>query len=303
MGKTLVPTDIVEDFLLKHFSKSISNLIPLTPGELACPFSFRVGNEEYVIRIHTEIKSFLKDKYAYQHFHSEKLLIPEVLEVGKMDEEYFFAITRKLSGVTLDLLSKEETHRALPSVILALEEIHKIDVSNTRNYGYWNGQGIACDKTWKEHVFSVHKDIDNWLQKYKRPFLSKDVFEKIYGGILELSTICPEERYLVHGDYGFNNLLIEGDRVSGVLDWGESRYGDFVYDIAYSHFYEERFSYAETFKKHYADTHREVQNFDERLSCYLLQIGYGSIKAFVEFGQDENASWAKDKTLLLLQKT
>jgi aminoglycoside phosphotransferase (APT) family kinase protein len=42
-------------------------------------------------------------------------------------------------------------------------------------------------------------------------------------------------RALVHGDYGLNNLLIEGDRVTGILDWEHAHIGNPAYDLGYFH--------------------------------------------------------------------
>src|SRR5207249_1974221 len=48
---------------------------------------------------------------------------------------------------------------------------------------------------------------------------------------------CPEERQVVHGDYGYDNVLAEHGRVTGVLDWEALRYGDPLYDVAYLQLY------------------------------------------------------------------
>ena len=42
-------------------------------------------------------------------------------------------------------------------------------------------------------------------------------------------------RVLVHGDYGLNNLLISGDRVTGILDWEHAHIGNPSYDLGYFH--------------------------------------------------------------------
>jgi len=42
-------------------------------------------------------------------------------------------------------------------------------------------------------------------------------------------------RALVHGDYGLNNLLISGDRVTGILDWEHAHIGNPSYDLGYFH--------------------------------------------------------------------
>jgi aminoglycoside phosphotransferase (APT) family kinase protein len=42
---------------------------------------------------------------------------------------------------------------------------------------------------------------------------------------------AAEERAIVHGDFGFHNLLVSGDRVTAVLDWELATIGDPLVDL------------------------------------------------------------------------
>jgi aminoglycoside phosphotransferase (APT) family kinase protein len=42
----------------------------------------------------------------------------------------------------------------------------------------------------------------------------------------------PDVRHLVHADLFNHNVLVDSTRISGVIDWGCSLYGDFVFDLA-----------------------------------------------------------------------
>lgn len=50
-------------------------------------------------------------------------------------------------------------------------------------------------------------------------FLEREFFEMIYRRLQRLLPFCLEERWLVHGGYGFNNVLVENGAVTAVLDW------------------------------------------------------------------------------------
>ena len=63
-------------------------------------------------------------------------------------------------------------------------------------------------------------------------------FEEGYGRLKELVEFCPEDRHLVHEDLMNFNVLVDRDRISAVLDWGSSIYGDFLYDLVKIVFYE-----------------------------------------------------------------
>jgi aminoglycoside phosphotransferase (APT) family kinase protein len=36
----------------------------------------------------------------------------------------------------------------------------------------------------------------------------------------------------VHGDFGSNNVLADGEHITGVVDWSEAMIGDPLYDVA-----------------------------------------------------------------------
>lgn len=48
---------------------------------------------------------------------------------------------------------------------------------------------------------------------------------------------CPKRNDIVHFDFHTNNVLIEGDHVTGVIDWEGSESGDCAFDLATMLFY------------------------------------------------------------------
>src|SRR3546814_1200742 len=54
--------------------------------------------------------------------------------------------------------------------------------------------------------------------------------------LLPCTTLCrsgaDQKPVMIHGDCGMNNLLVDGERVSGLLDWEISHLGDHATDIA-----------------------------------------------------------------------
>ena len=70
---------------------------------------------------------------------------------------------------------------------------------------------------------------------------------------------------------------------SAILDWGSSKYGDFVFDLAKLVFCAPRYpqwrdvDLAAEARAHYAAIGLEVAHFDERLRCYYLYEGIGGM--------------------------
>ncbi|MFN2520660.1 MAG: phosphotransferase, partial [Candidatus Limnocylindria bacterium] len=111
-----------------------------------------------------------------------------------------------------------------------------------------------------------------------------------------LTDRCPEDRHLVHDDLMNRNVLVLGDRVSAVLDWGSSLYGDFVYDVAKLVFYRPwrpdwaDVDFAAEARAHYAAIGLAVPDLTERLACYCLRIGLSDMAYSAFRGRHEHVA-------------
>ena len=47
------------------------------------------------------------------------------------------------------------------------------------------------------------------------------------------SIACRTTRHVIHGDLLNRNILVDGERINAVLDWGNALYGDHLYDAAW----------------------------------------------------------------------
>ena len=82
--KTELTQEQVKMFLQRQFAGKPENVQPLVEGEESQALSYECSGEAYVLRIHHENVGFQKDAYAAHHFHSEKLPIPRVLQIGSI---------------------------------------------------------------------------------------------------------------------------------------------------------------------------------------------------------------------------
>jgi aminoglycoside phosphotransferase (APT) family kinase protein len=92
----------------------------------------------------------------------------------------------------------------------------------------------------------------------------------------------PVERHVVHNDPLAGNVLVDERRISGVIDWGCSMYGDYLYDLAHFVFWRNWYTawrdidFAAEAERHYELSGLGVPRFRERLACYQIQIGLDS---------------------------
>jgi hygromycin-B 4-O-kinase len=85
---------------------------------------------------------------------------------------------------------------------------------------------------------------------------------------------CPEHRGLVHGDLLAGNVLVAGEWITAVLDWGNSIAGDPLYDLAWLIFWSPWHPGLDPARlRSVADDLYGGSDIDERLRCYHLHIG------------------------------
>ena len=105
----------------------------------------------------------------------------------------------------------------------------------------------------------------------------------------------PNLHYLIHADYGGNNLMSDGKKITGVLDFGNSSYGDFLYDVAWLDFWWNELDYKKEFYNYYAKKGVDLTDFEERILCYQLHMGLGILGFFIMSEQKDKYDYAKKR--------
>ena len=301
--KTRIEAEKVIVFLKSHFDEEISMFTFIKGGESSQAFSFDVGGESFVIRVNRDLLAFEKDRYSFVNFHSEFIPIPEVIKIGVFDEKYYYAISKKVEGKMLNELSDVEYEEIFPELMSILDVVHSVDISKTSGFGKWEADGAVEAQTWKEYVLAVKNYVlatENTPSLFETSFLEKDLWEEIYERVKGLLIYCPEERYLIHGDYGSDNVIADKGKITGVIDWAGAKYGDFLYDVAWLNFWNPQKNPMNFFKNYYKSKELS-ENFSERVMCYQLRIGLSSLSFFAYSDQEEKYQKAKEKLLAIMK--
>ncbi len=297
--KTKIDQDIVLSHLKENFEDSVNNFQFITGGEMSQAFSFDAKDGSFIIRVNSSERSFRKDAYAYENFAASNIPIPEILKIGKLNETLYFCISRKAEGKIIDNLTEEEYQETFPDLLRVMDAIHAVGVKESFGYGKWSPDGTAKFGSWKEFILMVNEFPDK-EHLFETSFLEKDMWENIAGHIKKLSVFCPEERFLVHGDYGHNNATSDGKKITGIFDWDGSMYGDFVYDVAWLSFWLTKPERIMGIESHYAKMH--LPHYAERLLCYKLRIGLSSLSFYAYSNQKNKYDSIKQRTLDLISE-
>lgn len=272
----------VEGFLHKHYGDGVSEVAPVGKGEWSKAFSFRHAARNYVIRFGQYVEDFAKDRLATAHA-APGLPIPPIIEIGETGEGYY-AISERVFGNFIDDADESQMRNLLPALLAALDAMRSADLSGTAGYGGWGAEGNAPFASWRDFLLHVAADrpddrVSGWRARLAASDVGSGPFEKAYAQLEALAKSAPEERSLIHSDLLHWNVLVEGDRITGVLDWGCGLYGDFLYDLAWLCFWQpwypawQRIDFKQAAVRHHADIGLEVPRFEDRLRCCQIHIG------------------------------
>lgn len=272
--KTAVSQETLQQFLAQRWGEW-EDFSQLTEGLSSQAFGFVHHHESYVIRVNPFIDGFAKDAYVSAKFNSASLPIPEVIDVGYLPDGPAFCISRRAAGVRLHDLDQAGQQRLAGPTLQVIQAIAASDLSGTTGFGYFDARGVAPCPSWHDFLTSV-SDPQRFDWDRVGASADRELIAKALQLIQTLSDYCPEERCLIHGDFGSYNVLTDGERITAVIDWDLGLFGDPLYEIANLLFWGEphMMPVIAGFQ-----AMRATPNTDKRLLCYQLRIGLREIYA------------------------
>jgi hygromycin-B 4-O-kinase len=182
-------------------------------------------------------------------------------------------------------------------------------VSASSGYGDWDGDGIGRFASWRDFLASAidnHPDgfYANWHAYFETSFLERDLYETVYRRMLQLADSCPNQRALIHNDYQLENVLSDGRRITGVIDWANALYGDPLYDVAWliwqasnpGWWYDDG---ADALHARYGS----LPNYAERIACYQCHIGLDHLRFYTKTNNPTMYATTRGWLLALLATT
>jgi hygromycin-B 4-O-kinase len=269
----------IQQFLTRRYP-DVHNLQPLANGWWSQALSFSTVQQDLVLRINQHPTDFQKDVFAFKHFSSPALTIPEVVATGSYDDSHYFCISNFIAGTPSDriLMPKDiDGNRQLALTLLQpLHTIHAMDTTSLQGWGYTDASGKGIYGSWSAFLLSIHnsKMAVSWQELVQQGWLNGDLFTRLLDKMKTWFPYLPATKHVVHGDYGYDNVLLTPDhQIAAVIDWAEMLLGDPIYDLI--HMNEpwnqpEGMNFVELWKQDVASRGGELVNFEERLRCYNI---------------------------------
>ena len=273
----------VQTFINRHFGGRVGEITPLSGGDWSQAYAVSVDGNKVVIRFGAHGEDYAKDQTMAER-SSDDLPIPRVLELGHTDHGYF-AISERMHGDFLDEIDAQRMRSVIPSLLRSMEAIGRIDVSGTEGYGTWGPDGRGPQRTWQEALLRKFDGdrpdsrIYGWRTALEQSPGGAKHFDSAFDVLAGLAERMPSERRVIHSDLLYHNVLVQGDKISAVLDWGNSMYGDHLYDAAWLLYCQPRFTtwphvdLLGALRRHWEASGPAPAELEARLLCYQIHIG------------------------------
>ena len=267
--KTTYSHEDIQYFLVVKEHADPESIAQLQEGHISQALRFEtIDGEKLVLRIAETDDDFRADKYVYDTFGAA-LHVPKITEIGVFSGTAAHCISELALGKTTDALSSDEMERALPSIQNALAAIFLHDISNTTGYGHPDlSTGNASYSNWKEASGREieERGIEAFRTNASNIGLDGALIDKFF---IQFRTNLPcasEQRRLLHGDPAFNNMLVDNDQVTAIIDWAQFGYGDWMSDFARLDFWHPgRYGDSKVFATKYG---LDANNLQERKALY-----------------------------------
>jgi hygromycin-B 4-O-kinase len=299
--KPILEQERVISLLASTMGEPIADLEVMHGGQIAQVFAFTAASGAYIVRFNTEQMAGNLAKEAYiASLAGPAVPIPRILHMGRF-EDLEFAVSERVPGLPLDKLSPDEYTLVIPSLIETLWAIHRVDVSTGSGYGYFDATGRGGHSSWREFLASVIEEqpegsfYGKWHALFEDTFLEREVFDTVYQHMLRLLDYCPEERHLVHADYGWGNVIAQDGQVTGVLDWANAIFGDFIFDIAWLALWSpaDHNRWQDALRQDYLRHVVTLPHYAERLLCYQYNIALDSMRFYARTHQRDSYTWIR----------
>jgi len=272
----------------KDFLKKPDKVEAMGRGEISQAYSFEIGRNKLVFRISKQGLGFAKEMVIYNNFSKLRKILPKTFYFGKFGNNGFYSITQRCSGILLDDLDDNGLNGIMSKFVELVHSFHLIDTKKSTGFGDIDEKGNGMFSSWKEYLLN-QKQIDSpyWTEK---EYL-------FYKGKLDASIEkIPSNRSIIHGDLGFNNVLVNKGKITGIIDWSDVKYGDFVYDIAYLYFWSRRIDHMKIFYDYYATNKKlDVKNFRTRMGCYTIHLSINLLNYFAKTKQKKMFNFTKTR--------
>lgn len=223
-----IPREFVEEGLRKIYPGSrIDDLISISTGFTNSIFSFTREGIPLIIRMPPRTTPRLAyEAELMKALYGKGLPVPTVVEYNPSYENplgHPFLIMEKLKGKTLleaiDTGEIQPTPKLVVEIATALRRVHTAETSDlnvpkfSTLQSYLDQGLVGIKQLAKLANFRCFEKFEEWFQKNRPAETSLN-------------------RSFIHNDFHVANIMVDGDSLSGILDWNDAVVAEAQVDVA-----------------------------------------------------------------------
>ena len=307
MDEPAMPEAGARRFIADRYGDRASGLALLGAGEWSRAYAFTLDGHTAVARFGAYGDDFAKDQ-VMARFSTPDLPIPAVTDLGRTAHGYF-AVSARAFGMLLDELDEAGMRAVLPRLLRALDAIRGIDVAGSTGYGIWAPDSAGPHPTWQAALLSIaddHDRIAGWRRALQTSPAAAGAFAKAHARLQSMAAALPGARHVIHGDLLNHNVLVTGSGISGIIDWGNAAYGDWLYDAAWLLYWWpwypawRRIDIRAELGRHWKAGRGLPADLEFRLRCYQLHIGLDAMTYNAFTGRFDDLARNAEQTMALI---
>ena len=215
----------IKDIIERGFGLTVSDISVIGQGLDSIAY---LADHEYIFKRskHDEARNNLKKEIQILNYLKGKVTL-QIPDIEFYSEEYGVCGYKEIKGDKLTPaiyknMSDDEKDRLARDIALFLKEMHSVPLPDT--------DGLEL------HIIDDYKSDYDTLKETiydKIPNRSKEYLDNLYKRILNDKRIAEYVRALCHNDLSCNHMIIQNNKVVGIIDFGDAavtdRDKDFVY--------------------------------------------------------------------------
>ena len=305
------PEDVVR--LIQRWNpRAVRDLEPMEEGQMSAAFRFHQGGEAFVIRLSFGTAGYRRDRYAYETLaNATGLPIPRIQWIAE-ESGAAYAIAEYLPGSLLRELPGTEVQTLLPQLLPLLEGLQRGPQElHPGGFGLFSPDVSATAPDWRTALQRLFVEPSTgyyarWHDLFNDTLFPAETFWPLYERMLELAAYAPSRPFVVHGDFHTGNIMADGERITGLIDWAQALWGDWAYDVATFQLWSPQFNLGRLVMEQALRHGFDTSHFQERFWCSCYAVGLDAWRFMAKIddrpGQEyvnrqltsmESAEWAQ----------
>jgi hygromycin-B 4-O-kinase len=201
-------------------------------GAWSTAYALDLDGEPVILRVGRHGEDFAKD--AIIGSTVTNLPVPMVYRRGERDG-WSYAVSARASGTPIDDLDAAGFEAVLPALFEVMDRISRVDIGGS-GYGLWNPSRAGAYSSWAAAILDTSEASPRkrgWHEALVASSIGIGPYDAGFAVLERLVSDLPEHRGMIHCDLLARNVLVEGDQISAVLDWGNANFGDPAYEAAW----------------------------------------------------------------------